>query len=60
MLLRAERSKTRESAQDLELCRMIEHEIKKQILLSVKVEVADDGSIPLSERKTKRIFDNRQ
>ncbi|MDI6762651.1 MAG: phenylacetate--CoA ligase family protein, partial [Thermodesulfobacteriota bacterium] len=38
----------------------IEEEIKKQILVSGKVEIVDYGSLPRSERKSKRVFDHRE
>jgi phenylacetate-CoA ligase len=38
----------------------IEEEIKKQILVSGKVEMVDYGSLPRSERKSKRVFDHRE
>ncbi len=34
-------------------------EIKKKIMVSSQVEVVDQGSLPRSERKSKRLFDNR-
>ncbi|MEJ5375042.1 MAG: phenylacetate--CoA ligase [bacterium] len=37
----------------------IEGEIKRRLLVSATVEVVDYGSLPRSERKSKRIFDNR-
>jgi phenylacetate-CoA ligase len=37
----------------------IEREIKKQVLVSCDVEIEDYGSLPRSEKKTKRVFDNR-
>ena len=37
----------------------IEEEIKKQILVSGKVEIVDYGTLPRSERKSKRVFDKR-
>ena len=37
----------------------IEEEIKKQILVSGKVEICAYGTLPRSERKSKRVFDNR-
>ncbi len=37
----------------------IEGEIKKRLMVSATVEVVDYGSLPRSERKSKRIFDNR-
>ncbi len=37
----------------------IAHAIKSQIMVSCKVEVVDYASLPRSERKSKRIYDNR-
>ena len=34
--------------------------IKKKILVTPEVEVVDYGALPRSERKTKRVFDNRE
>ena len=34
-------------------------QIKKEILVSGNVELVDYGSLPRSERKSKRVFDNR-
>jgi phenylacetate-CoA ligase len=42
------------------LASTIEEEIKKQILVSGKVEIVDYGNLPRSERKSKRVFDNRE
>ena len=44
---------------DKHIRKAIEKEIKKQILVSCDVEVEDYGSLPRSERKTKRVFDER-
>jgi phenylacetate-CoA ligase len=60
MLLRAERGQGSDSSRDQELSRGIESAIKQQILVSAKVEIADYGSLPRSERKSKRVYDNRQ
>jgi len=45
---------------DGELKRNIENEIKKQILVSGAVSIVDYGDLPRSERKSKRVFDNRE
>ena len=37
----------------------IEQDIKQQIMVSCDVEVVDYAALPRSERKTKRVFDNR-
>lgn len=44
---------------DKHIRKTIEHEIKRQILVSCDIEVEDYGSLPRSERKTKRVFDKR-
>jgi phenylacetate-CoA ligase len=41
------------------LKRKIETEIKKQILVRGEVTIVDYGNLPRSERKSKRVFDNR-
>jgi phenylacetate-CoA ligase len=60
MLLKVERGRGINGSRDQELGRRIESAIKKQILVSAKVEIAGYGSLPRSERKSKRVFDNRQ
>ena len=42
------------------LSKKIGEEIKKQILVSASVEILDYGVLPRSERKSKRVFDNRE
>jgi phenylacetate-CoA ligase len=39
---------------------MIGEEIKKQIMVSANIELVDYGFLPRSERKSKRVFDNRE
>jgi phenylacetate-CoA ligase len=59
MTLRVERSQESASSRDVEQRKKISEEIKKQILVTVDVELVEFGSLPRSERKTKRVFDNR-
>jgi phenylacetate-CoA ligase len=59
MTLRVERRQGAEAAGDADLMQRIGSEIKKQIMVSAAVEVLDYGSLPRSERKSKRVFDNR-
>lgn len=59
MTLKVEREASTEIAGDKELQAIIRDEIKKQILVSVDVEVVEYRSLPRSERKTKRVFDRR-
>ena len=42
------------------LAKKIAGEIKKQIMVSGTIELVDYGSLPRSERKSKRVFDNRE
>lgn len=59
MTLRVERAPEANPAGDAELARRIAGEIKKQVLVSAQVEVLPYGELPRSERKSKRVFDNR-
>lgn len=60
MTLKVERDHDVDSAQDPVLTKAIGEEIKKQIMVSAAVEVVDYGSLPRSERKSKRVFDHRE
>jgi phenylacetate-coenzyme A ligase PaaK-like adenylate-forming protein len=37
----------------------LNHQIKKQLLVSAKIDIVDYGELPRSERKSQRIFDQR-
>ncbi len=60
MTIKVERAEGAPPPEDGTLIGTIEEEIKKQILVSGKVEVVDYGSLPRSERKSKRVFDHRE
>jgi len=59
MAVKVERGQGIDSSQDEKLIKKIGGEIKKQILVSGNIEIVDYGSLPRSERKSKRVFDNR-
>jgi phenylacetate-CoA ligase len=59
MTVRVERENGMDGSSDRELSDRIAADIKKQILVSASIEIADYGSLPRSERKSKRVFDNR-
>ena len=59
MTIKAERIEGGDRSGDTALALLIEEEIKKQILVSGRVEIVDYGTLPRSERKSKRVFDNR-
>ncbi|MBW1918631.1 MAG: phenylacetate--CoA ligase family protein, partial [Deltaproteobacteria bacterium] len=60
MTLKVERDEGTDPSRDPELSRKIKEEIKKQILVSAEVELVQYGSLPRSERKSKRVFDTRE
>jgi phenylacetate-CoA ligase len=59
MTIKVERTEGGNPAEDPALANTIEEGIKKQILVSGKVEIVNYGTLPRSERKSKRVFDNR-
>jgi phenylacetate-CoA ligase len=59
MRLRVERDSDENQGKDPELKKEIVEEVKKQILVSAEVEIVDYGTLPRSERKSERVFDNR-
>ncbi len=59
MTLKVEREMGMDPSKDMELKRRVEEEIKKQILVSAAVEIVDYGALPRTDRKSKRVFDNR-
>jgi phenylacetate-CoA ligase len=59
MTIKVERGEGVEKSQDSELSKRISTQIKKEILVSGNIELVDYGSLPRSERKSKRVFDNR-
>jgi len=59
MTIKVERSEGVAKSQDSDLSKRISTQIKKEILVSGNVELVDYGSLPRSERKSKRVFDNR-
>jgi len=59
MSIKVERMEGGNPEEDPALTNMIEEMIKKQILVSGKVEIVNYGTLPRSERKSKRVFDHR-
>jgi phenylacetate-CoA ligase len=59
MTVKVERAPGAASDHDARLKAEIERQIKNQIMVSAEVAVVDYGSLPRSERKSKRVFDNR-
>jgi len=59
MTVKVERGQGEDPSKDGELKKNIEDEIKKQILVSGAVTIVNYGDLPRSERKSKRVYDNR-
>ncbi len=59
MTIRLECCEDYEPARKPELAARVQQEIKKKIMVSCEVDVLDYCSLPRSERKSKRFFDNR-
>ena len=59
MTVKVERVDGGNPLEDKGLANAVEEEIKKQILVSGKVEIVDYGTLPRSDRKSKRVFDDR-
>lgn len=60
MILRVERRSSIEADQNEPISNRIARDIRKHTLVSAEVEVLDHGSLPRTERKSKRVFDHRQ
>lgn len=59
MTILVERDPEGDPAKDKEIAQLIEKRIKAEIMVSADVELVDYGSLPRSERKSKRVYDNR-
>ena len=60
MTIKVERDQGVDREKDQELSKKVGEQVKKQILVSAGVEIVDYGTLPRSERKSKRVFDNRE
>jgi len=60
MSVKVERANGADPSEDEKLKRKLEDEIKRKILVSGAVSIVDYGDLPRSERKSKRVFDNRE
>ncbi|MEK6779499.1 MAG: phenylacetate--CoA ligase [Candidatus Deferrimicrobiota bacterium] len=60
MALKVERSGHIGESADIPLSRAIAGEIKRNLMVSCSVEILPHGTLPRSEKKTRRVFDNRR
>ncbi|MCU0588737.1 MAG: phenylacetate--CoA ligase [Syntrophobacteraceae bacterium] len=59
MLIKVERMESDSPDTDRDLAEAIGAEIRKQILVRAQVELLDYGTLPRTERKSRRVFDHR-
>ena len=60
MRIKVEAAQGVETAQLEDISKRISQEVKKQIMVSAEVEMVSYGILPRSERKSQRVFDNRE
>jgi phenylacetate-CoA ligase len=59
MLIMVERALDSKKTDDEYLSEQVATEIRRKILVRCQVEILDYGSLPRTERKSKRVFDHR-
>ncbi len=60
MTLKVERALNADPASDPQTAGAVKEMVKRKILVTPEVQITDQASLPRSERKTKRVFDNRE
>lgn len=59
MTIRTERGQTTSSSEDGAIAARLEDAIRRNLLVRAKVELVDCGTLPRTERKSRRVFDER-
>ena len=59
MMIRVERAEATDSAEDEVITARLEDAIRRHLLVRGRVELVDYGTLPRTERKSKRVFDER-
>lgn len=60
MNIKIERMEDGDISADKEATSKIVNRMKKELMISTRVDIVDYGSLPRSERKSQRVFDNRR
>jgi len=60
MIIRVERGESRHASEDEAITATLEDAVRRQLLVRGKVELVDYGTLPRTERKSKRLFDERE
>lgn len=59
MILKVERGQSIHPSADQKIAENLSSKIKHSLMVSCKIDIVDYGALPRSEKKTKRVFDNR-
>jgi phenylacetate-CoA ligase len=59
MTIRVERAEEASTADDAQLAKAVVAATKRRLMVSCEAETVPYGKLPRSERKTRRMFDNR-
>ena len=59
MMIRVERAEATDSSEDEAITAKLEDAIRRHLLVRGRVELVDYGALPRTERKSKRVFDER-
>ncbi len=60
MTIKVEREKGADPSRDDEVAKRIQKTVKEELFVSCMVEIVDYGSLPRTDRKSKRVFDYRE
>ncbi len=60
LMLKVERARDAGAVSDGQMTSVVKEALRAKILVTPEVEIVDYGSLPRSERKTRRVFDNRE
>lgn len=60
MRLRVECAEAQDASLMTDMARVVKDTIRRKILVTPEVEIVQYGTLPRSERKTKRVIDNRE
>ncbi len=60
MRLRVEGARGLDLSQTGEIAKLVKDTVRRRILVTPEVEIVPNGTLPRSERKTKRVIDNRE
>ncbi len=60
MRLRVEGARGLDPSQTADVTKLVKDTVRRRILVTPEVEIVPNGTLPRSERKTKRVIDNRE